>query len=66
MIIRYSSFLLFAVLLVIVELPCVSARQSEYPMMEKMAQKVIEKYKTSSGEELKAQKEKPASPDQEQ
>jgi len=44
--------------------PSGSAQQSEYPMMDKIAQKVIEKYQKSSCEDLKAQKEQPPDPQQ--
>ena len=54
--IRYH---LIALLMLIAAFPSGSAQQSEYPMMEKVAQKVIEKYQKSSCEELKAQKEQP-------
>jgi hypothetical protein len=47
-----------------VEVPSASTQQSEYPMMDKIAQKVIDKYQNSSCEDLKAQKEKPADPQQ--
>jgi hypothetical protein len=58
---KYS---LMALLMLIVVFPYGSAQQSEYPMMEKLAQKVIEKYQKSSCEELKAQKEQPPDPQQ--
>jgi hypothetical protein len=59
--VKYS---LIAWLMLITAFPSVSAQQSEYPMMEKVAQKVIEKYQKSSCEELKAQKEQPPDPQQ--
>lgn len=58
---KYS---LIALAMLTAALPAGSAQQSEYPMMEKVAQKVIEKYQKSSCEELKAQKEQPADPQQ--
>jgi len=58
---KYS---LIACLMLILVFPFGSAQQSEYPMMEKVAQKVIEKYQKSSCEELKAQKEEPPDPQQ--
>ena len=65
--IRYRTFPAIALLLLaFIALPSSGAQQSEYPRMEKIAQKVIEKYQKSSCEELKTQKEQPASPDQEQ
>jgi hypothetical protein len=47
-----------------VEVPSSGTQQSEYPMMDKIAQKVIDKYQNSSCEDLKAQKEQPADPQQ--
>jgi hypothetical protein len=58
---KYS---LIACLMLIAALPSGSAQQSEYPMMERVVQKVIEKYQKSSCEELKAQKEEPPDPQQ--
>jgi len=58
---KYS---LIALLMLIAAFPSGSAQQSEYPMMEKVAQKVIEKYQKSSCEDLKAQKEQPPDPQQ--
>jgi hypothetical protein len=58
---KYS---LIALLMFIAAFPTGSAQESEYPMMEKVAQKVIEKYQKSSCEDLKAQKEKPPDPQQ--
>jgi hypothetical protein len=58
---KYS---LIALLMLIAAFPYGSAQESEYPMMDKVAQKVIEKYQKSSCEELKAQKEQPPDPQQ--
>jgi hypothetical protein len=58
---KYS---LIAFLMLLAAFPEGSAQQSEYPMMDKVAQKVIEKYQKSSCEELKAQKEEPPDPQQ--
>lgn len=58
---KYS---LIAWLMLIAVSPSGSAQQSEYPMMEKVAQKVIEKYQKSSCEDLKAQKEQTPDPQQ--
>ena len=58
---KYSSI---ALLLLIAAFPSGSAQESEYPMMDKVAQKVIEKYQKSSCEELKAQKEQAPDPQQ--
>src|SRR5580704_3464149 len=41
-----------------------SAQQNEYPRMEKVAQKVIEKYQSTSCEDLTAQKQQPPDPQQ--
>lgn len=56
---KYS---LIAGLMLIAGFPSGNAQQSEYPMMEKIAQKVIDKYQKSSCEELKAEKEQPPTP----
>jgi hypothetical protein len=53
-----------ALLMLIAAFPSGSAQQSEYPMMDKVAQKVIDKYQKSSCEDLKAQKEQPPDPQQ--
>ena len=58
---KYS---LIALLMLIAAFPSGRAEQSEYPMMDKIAQKVIEKYQKSSCEDLKAQKEQPPDPQQ--
>ena len=58
---KYS---LISLLMLIAAFPCGSAQETEYPMMEKIAQKVIEKYQKSSCEELKAQKQQPPDPQQ--
>jgi hypothetical protein len=44
--------------------PAASTQQSEYPVMDKVAQKVIDKYQTSSCEDLKAKKEQAPDPKQ--
>jgi len=46
------------------EFPPAGTQQTEYPMMDKVAQKVIDKYQNSSCEDLKAQKQQPADPQQ--
>ena len=58
------KYLLIALLILMAAFPSGSAQESEYPMMEKVAQKVIERYQKSSCEELKAQKEQPPDPQQ--
>ena len=55
------SFHLFAMVLM-VSLPHVgiaAAQQADYPIMEKIADKVVQKYKTSSCQDLAAQKSHP-------
>ena len=51
-------------LLVLIAAPSASPQQSQYPILDKLAQKVITKYKTTSCADLKAKKEapKPAEP----
>jgi hypothetical protein len=61
---RYYALVLIACSMLITVSPSGSAQQSEYPMMDKVAQKVIEKYQKSSCEDLKAQKEQPPDPQQ--
>jgi hypothetical protein len=55
--------LLFLCMLAI-NVPSANTQQSEYPVMDKVAQKVIDKYQTSSCEDLKAKKEQPPDPKQ--
>jgi hypothetical protein len=55
---------LIVALLLIAAFRSGSAQQSEYPMMDKIAQKVIDKNQNSSCEDLKAQKEQPPDPQQ--
>ncbi|MBV8709559.1 MAG: hypothetical protein JO182_16170 [Acidobacteriaceae bacterium] len=62
--IRCLGFLPIALLVLMVEPPSGTARQSEFPMMEKVAQKVVEKYQKSSCADLKAAKEQPPDPQQ--
>src|SRR5579863_6713158 len=45
-------------------IPSANTQQSQYPIVDKLAQKVIEKYQTSSCEDLKAKKEQPPDPQQ--
>jgi hypothetical protein len=58
---RYS---LISLLMLIAAFPSGSAQQGEYPVMDKIAQKVIDKCQNSSCEDLKAQKEQPPDPQQ--
>ena len=62
---RASSVLtsLFVVMLGMYTSPA-RPQQSQYPIMEKVAQKVIEKYHNSSCEDLRAQKTHPPDPQQ--
>jgi hypothetical protein len=55
--------LLFLCMLAI-NAPSANTQQSEYPVMDKVAQKVIDKYQTSSCEDLKVKKEQPPDPKQ--
>jgi hypothetical protein len=64
MIRAYLMVALFFLFMLALEAPSASTQQSEYPMMDKIAQKVIDKYQNSSCEDLKAQKEQPADPQQ--
>ena len=50
---------LFALLVLTVGAPSASPQQSQYPILDKVAQKVIEKYQTTSCADLKAKKEAP-------
>jgi hypothetical protein len=49
----------FFILLALVMVPSARTQESQYPLMDRVAQKVIEKYQTSSCEQLKAQKQQP-------
>jgi hypothetical protein len=53
-----------ALLVLIASAPLASPQQSQYPILDKFAQKVIDKYQTTSCADLKAKKEapKPAEP----
>jgi hypothetical protein len=55
---------LIALLVLIASAPSASPQQSQYPILDKFAQKVIDKYRTTSCADLKAKKEapKPAQP----
>jgi hypothetical protein len=55
---------LFFLFMLALYVPAASTQQSEYPVMDKVAQKVIDKYQTSSCEDLKAKKEQPPDPKQ--
>ncbi len=62
-VIRFA-FLPLASLLLMAAPPFSTAQQSQYPIMDKLAQKVVEKYRTSSCADLKEKKEQPADPKQ--
>jgi hypothetical protein len=64
MIRRYLMVVPLFLFMLALTIASASTRQSEYPMMDKVAQKVIDKYQNSSCEELKAQKQQPADPQQ--
>jgi hypothetical protein len=55
---------LIALLVLSASAPSASPQQSQYPILDKVAQKVIDKYQTTSCADLKAKKEapKPAQP----
>lgn len=55
---------LFFLFTLAVYVPSANTQQSQYPIMDKVAQKVIEKYQTSSCEDLRAQKEQAPDPQQ--
>jgi hypothetical protein len=50
---------LLALLVLIATAPSASPQQSQYPILDKLAQKVITKYQTTSCADLKAKKEAP-------
>jgi hypothetical protein len=50
---------LFALLPVLLHVGSTRAQESQYPMMEKLAQKIVQKYQTSSCQELAQQKSHP-------
>ena len=60
---RFAFTLLFLFTLALY-VPAASTQQSEYPVMDRVAQKVIDKYQTSSCEDLKAKKEQAPDPKQ--
>ena len=55
---------LLLLFMLVIDVPCASTQQSEYPILDKVAQKVIDKYRNSTCEDLKAQKEQPPDPQQ--
>jgi hypothetical protein len=50
---------LTALLILVASAPSASTQQTQYPILDKFAQKVIEKYRTTSCADLKAKKEAP-------
>jgi hypothetical protein len=52
-------YALIALLVLIASAPCAAPQQSQYPILDKFAQKVIDKYRTTSCADLKAKKEAP-------
>ena len=50
---------LTALLILIASAPSATPQQSQYPILDKLAQKVITKYQTTSCADLKAKKEAP-------
>ena len=53
------SCALIALFVLIASTPSASPQQSQYPILDKVAQKVIDKYQTTSCADLKAKKEAP-------
>jgi hypothetical protein len=64
MIRNYFAVTLLFLFVLTLYVPAASTQQSEYPVMDKVAQKVIDKYQTSSCEDLKAKKQEPTDPKQ--
>jgi hypothetical protein len=60
----YLVVVLLFLFVLALEVRTASTQQSEYPMMDKIAQKVIDKYQNSSCEDLKAQRQQSADPQQ--
>ena len=54
---RHSS--VFVLVLLLLHVGLASAQESHYPVMEKIAQKVVQKYQTSSCQDLARQKSQP-------
>ncbi len=57
----YLGVALILSLLLVIDVRSARTQQSEYPLMDKLAQKVIDKYQNSSCEQLAAQKQQPPS-----
>jgi hypothetical protein len=61
------SYLVVALLflfILAISAPSANTRQSEYPVVDKVAQKVIDKYQNSTCEDLRALKQQPPDPQQ--
>ena len=57
----YLGIALILFLLLFIDVPLGRTQQSQYPLMDKVAQKVIDKYQNSTCEQLKEQKREPPS-----
>lgn len=64
MIRSYLAVALLCLFTLAIYLPSANTQQTQYPILDKVAQKVIDKYQTTSCEDLKAQKEQPPDPQQ--
>jgi hypothetical protein len=60
----YSVIALLLLFMLAIDVPSASTQPSEYPIMDKVAQKVIDKYQNSTCADLKAQKQEPPDPQQ--
>jgi hypothetical protein len=60
----YFVIALLLLFMLAIAVPSASTQQSEYPIMDKVAQKVIDKYQNSTCADLKAQKQEPPDPQQ--
>jgi hypothetical protein len=61
------GYLVIALLLLFtlaIAVPSASTQQSQYPIVDKVAQKIIDKYQNSTCADLKAQKQEPPDPQQ--
>ena len=61
----YFLAALLLLLTLAIDSPSASTQQSGYPIADKVAQKVIDKYRNSTCEDLRAQKQQPPDPQQE-
>jgi hypothetical protein len=66
MFVRYFGVGLLFFPLLVLSPQSPSTKQSQHPLMDKVAQKVIDKYQNSTCEELKAKKQEPATAQQEE